>query len=207
LHTLRMRTRKFRYWYSPMPTRPTFPVASSNRIVQSLLTRPSRSVCIRFVLDATSGFGPCVPALIRVNITAVSILNLAHGRSTTTDPFMMLRARVATNAAQPNHKKAQVAWAWRQFCSVFAEELQTPLEVVYAWNHIRLEVCDKTRSAWECMTYSVRTAVRTQVGGKRNRRTKAEKHAQRIHGSVDNRDAKLVQERRGDEVQQSDQPP
>jgi hypothetical protein len=48
------------------------------------------------------------------------------------DPFMMLSASVATKAAQPNHKKAQVACAWRQFCSVLAEELHTPLVVVYA---------------------------------------------------------------------------
>jgi hypothetical protein len=49
--------------------------------------------------------------------------------------------------------------------------------------------------------------VRTQIRCQRYRCAEAEQHAQRVHGSVDNRDAELVQERRGDEIQQGEEPP
>jgi hypothetical protein len=42
----------------------------------------------------------------------------------------MLKARDATKPAQPTQRKKQVACACRQFCSVLAELLQTPLECV-----------------------------------------------------------------------------
>lgn len=42
------------------------------------------------------------------------------------------KKRVATKATNPNHRKAQVACAWWQFCLVLGELFVTLLERVYA---------------------------------------------------------------------------
>jgi hypothetical protein len=119
------------------------------------------------------------------------------------DPFIKLRTRVATNAAQPNHRKAHVAWAWRQFCCVLGELLQTLLVLVYAWEMLD----DDDVVVEKDVTYSVRAAVRSKVCGKRNGGAEGEEHAQRIHGDIDDRDAELLNERCWQEVEQGEQPP
>lgn len=45
---------------------------------------------------SNSAFGPSVPALVIVNITAISILNLAHGRATTTNAAAHVDAAAAS---------------------------------------------------------------------------------------------------------------
>lgn len=49
--------------------------------------------------------------------------------------------------------------------------------------------------------------MRAKVRGQRNSSAEAEQHAQRVHGDVDNGDAELVDEGRGQEVQQGEEPP
>jgi hypothetical protein len=114
----------------------------------------------------------------------------------------MFRTRVATNAAQPNHRKAHVAWAWRQFCCVLGELLQTLLVVVYAWQLLDTDV-DVERDK----TYGARTAVHAEVCGKGNGGAEGEEYAQRIHGDIDDWDAELLDEGRRHKVEQGEQPP
>jgi hypothetical protein len=49
--------------------------------------------------------------------------------------------------------------------------------------------------------------VRTEVCSERNGSAEAEQHTQSIHGDVDDGDAELVDERRGQEVHQGEEPP
>jgi hypothetical protein len=117
-------------------------------------------------------------------------------------PFRKLTTRVATKAAQPNQRKAQVAWAWRQFFWVFAEELQTPLECVYAWKSLESHLEERMTK-----TYGVRAAVRAEVRSQRDSTAEAEEHAQSIQGDVNNGDAELLDEGSGQEVEQGEEPP
>lgn len=57
------------------------------------------------------------------------------------------------------------------------------------------------------MTYPVRAAVGTEVGGKRDSSAEAEQHAQSIEDHVNDGDGELVDERCGEEVKQREQPP
>jgi hypothetical protein len=115
---------------------------------------------------------------------------------------MMLNASVATNATQPNQRKAQVACAWRQFCWVFAEELQTPLESVYACYLLASYIGGRVKK-----TYGVRAAVCAKVRSERDGGAEAKEHAQSIEGGVDNGDAELVDEGGRDEVNEGQEPP
>jgi hypothetical protein len=49
--------------------------------------------------------------------------------------------------------------------------------------------------------------MRAQIRGQRHRGTKTKQHAQRIHGDVDNGNAEFVDERRGQEVEEREEPP
>lgn len=57
------------------------------------------------------------------------------------------------------------------------------------------------------MTYRVRTAVSTEVGGKSNSSAETEQHAQTIHDHVHDGYGEFVDESRGEEVKQCKQPP
>ena len=57
------------------------------------------------------------------------------------------------------------------------------------------------------ITYRVVAAVRTKIRRQGDSGAEAEKHAQRIHGDVDNGDAELLDEGRGQEVEQGEEPP
>jgi hypothetical protein len=180
------------------------------------------SACIRLKLNSIA-FASRVPGRVGIDITSIDrcfgILNLAHGGTSTTDATAHVDAarsihdveRKRSNESGP--AEPQEGAGGLCLAAVLlgiggrvahAVGCGVCLEAVLATIYIQLHTtwCRKYNK-----TYPVRTAMRTQVRRQRNRRAKAEQHAQRIHGSVDNRDAELVQERRGDEVQQSEQPP
>jgi hypothetical protein len=115
---------------------------------------------------------------------------------------MMLRASEATKAAQPNQRKKVVAWDRRQFSSVLLSLVKTLLEWVY--DCVMLEAA---HTEWRRITYVVRAAVRTNVCRQRDGSAEAENNGERIHRDIHNRDAKLVDEGCGQEVQQCEQPP